>query len=426
MKTQSISPGFSQRVEGAGRQAISFLMQQGIENPQVLSLAAGFVDNATLPVESFQQLRQSFHDESAVLRRGLQYGTTAGSVRLRELCRDHFLALEQSEGRSSLPLDRIVLTTGSQQLLSIICETLFDPGDICLVAAPTYFVFLGTLQGVGARIVSVDTDENGMIPEALEATLERLRRSGDLPRLKLIYLVTYYDNPQGISLSEDRHAPIVELAKKYSERHRIMILEDAAYRELRYDGPVLPSLWGSDPDGDHVLYTQTFSKTFSPGLRVGFGVLPRDFVKPVIDRKANEDFGSSNLCQEFLTQIFERGLYQQHVERLRESYAVKRDAMLSALREEFGTDSPARWVAPHGGLYVWLKLPESVPTGFESPLFRAAVEEQEVMYVPGELFYGHDADHAVNHEMRLSFGVLGPNEIRAGIQRLAAAIKPLL
>ena len=119
---------------------------------------------------------------------------------------------------------------------------LFRSGDICLVASPTYFVFLGTLAGVGARAVPVETDEDGMRMDALETELERLEAAGELDRVKLIYLVSDFENPSGISLSAERRAAAVEIARRFSKEHRIFVLEDAAYRELRYDGPELPSI----------------------------------------------------------------------------------------------------------------------------------------------------------------------------------------
>src|SRR5690606_25057476 len=136
------------------------------------------------------------------------------------------------------------------------------------------------LNGVGAQAITIETDDGGMRPGALEETLSQLEDDGQLDRVKLIYVVSYYENPSGISLAQDRRQTIVDLARRWSKHHRILVLEDAAYRELRYDGPELPSIWSCDPERDTVIYTQTFSKSFSPGLRVGYGVVPRDLVGP--------------------------------------------------------------------------------------------------------------------------------------------------
>ena len=418
---------FSARQEWASKQAISFLMQQGVENPDVLSLAAGLVDYGSLPGDLVHSAAEKILSDSTRAQNALQYGTTAGAENLRLLCREHFASLEgKSIGQLGIELDQFILTTGSQQLLSLVCETLFDPGDICIVAAPTYFVFLGTIEGVNARIVSVDTDDNGMIPSALENTLEQIERDGELHRVKLIYAVSYYDNPRGVSISADRRPELVNIAKRWSKNHRIMILEDAAYRELYYDGPQLPSLWKFDDRREHVILTQTFSKSFSPGLRIGWGVLPREMVKPINDRKGNEDFGSANLPQQILADVLDSGNYLPHVSGLRNHYCEKRDAMLAAAEKYFSNIEGVSWVKPNGGLYVWMTLPEQISTGFYSPLFERATKIDKVMYVPGELFYAADQPHFCRNTMRLSYGIQSPQNIDKGMKRLASAVRSII
>lgn len=425
--TTNVNPIFSARQNWASKQAISFLMQQGVENPGVLSLAAGLVDYGSLPSELVGKAIETILSDPGRAQNALQYGTTAGAENLRVLCREHFALLEnQTVDELGLELDQFILTTGSQQLLSLVCETLFDPGDICLVAAPTYFVFLGTLEGVNAQIISVDTDENGIIPEALEKTLEQIERDGELHRVKLIYAVSYYDNPQGVSISENRRPTIVDIAKRWSKNHRIMILEDAAYRELYYDGPQLPSIWHFDESREHVIFTQTFSKSFSPGLRVGWGILPRDLVKPINDRKGNEDFGSANLPQQILAEVLSSGDYLPHVNSLRNCYRQKRDVMLSAAEKYFSPIEGVSWVKPNGGLYVWMSLPDHISTGFESALFEQATKTDRVMYVPGELFYAPRQPHYCQNTMRLSYGILSPENLDEGMKRLASAVTTVI
>jgi 2-aminoadipate transaminase len=417
----------SQRWHYASRQAISFLMQQAVENRDVVSLAAGLVDFATLPVEETRAAMEVLLNNEAAAREALQYGTTPGSLRLRRLLLEHFAHLEGcATSELGIDADQLLLTTGSQQLLSVVCEILLDPGDICLVAGPTYFVFLGNLDGVGADIVTVDTDDGGMRPEALDVALEQIAGEGRLDRVKLIYLVSYYDNPSGRCLAAERRGPILEIARKWSREHRILILEDAAYRELRYDGEVLPSVWSHDEARDTVIYTQTFSKSFSPGLRVGFGVVPAELVKPLCDRKGNEDFGSAHLNQHLLATVLESGLYARHVEEVCAAYTIKRDAMLAAADRYFSDIDGVTWVHPHGGLYVWMSLPPQVETGFDSRLFEAATKRHGVMYVPGELAYAGPRASRPRHQMRLSFGVQTPEGIDDGMRRLAGAVRDVL
>lgn len=419
---------FSQRRDYVREQAISFLMQQGVENPQVISLAAGLVDYSTLPARETLAAAESLLGDPAAAQLALQYGTTPGSERLRRLLGRHFAELEgMSPERCPAAPSRILVTTGSQQLLSLVCEVLLDPGDICLVAGPTYFVFCGNLDGVGARTVTIPTDADGLQTDALDAALSRLDREGQLPRVKLIYVVSYYDNPAGLSLAAVRRRELVEIARRWSRHHRILILEDAAYRELRYDGPVLPSVWScDDTGGQSVIYTQTFSKSFAPGLRVGFGVVPDDLVQPLCDRKGNEDFGSANLNQHLLAGVLESGQYAEHLPQVCDAYRRKRDALLQGAAEHFADIPGASWVHPHGGLYVWMSLPPALETGFRSRLFQEAVQRQGVMYVPGELCYTGPLASRPRHQMRLSFGVQPPDGLREGMRRLAAAVRQCL
>lgn len=422
-----LSTRLSQRWRWASRQAISFLMQQGVENPDCLSLAAGLVDPSSLPTQLLADLTQQLFADENWARHALQYGTTAGAEKLRFQLLHHLARLENCDvDQLGITTSDIVATTGSQQMLSVVGEVLMDPEDICFVAAPTYFVFLGVLNGLGAKTRTVATDELGMIPASLEEQLEQLRQSGQLSRVKLIYLVTYYENPSGISLATERRREILELVQRYSEQQRIYILEDSAYRELRYDGPEFPSLWSMDSDREHVILAQTFSKSFSPGLRVGYGVLPKSLVGPVCDRKGNEDFGSAHLNQQLLAEVMSRQLYSDHLDRVRAAYTIKRDAMLAAAEDYFSDLPGVSWVRPHGGLYVWMTLPESIPTGFDSALFQAATERHQVMYVPGELCYAATAEGVPGNQMRLSFGVLDADRIRLAMERLAAAVREQL
>jgi len=421
------SPRFSRRWHWASTQKISFLMQQGVENPDVISLAAGLVDQDSLPIQTTRTAVEYLLSDEQRARTALQYGTTPGAESLRQPLLEHLARLEdRTVEQLGIDTDRLVLTTGSQQLLSLVGEILLDPDDICLVAAPTYFVYLGTLNGLGARMISVATDDDGMCPQALEAEFERLETAGKLDRVKLVYLVSYYENPSGTSLSAERRAQMVEIVRRWSNKQRIYILEDAAYRELHYDGPALPSLWGIDEAHEAVILAQTFSKSYSPGLRVGYGVLPRELVSPICDRKGNEDFGSANFNQQLLGAVLNQGLYEPHVETVRSSYRCKRDAMLSAAERHFSNIPGVSWVRPHGGLYVWMTLPESIDTGFDSRLFGQAVGVHKVMYVPGELFYAGDVTPRPNHQMRLSYGVQTPDGIDEGMHRLADAVRAVM
>jgi 2-aminoadipate transaminase len=402
--------------------AISTLMQMALANPGLISLAAGFVDQQSLPVEASASAIASLLADEREGRRALQYGTTIGDQGLRErlvglLERDEHVP----KGRYQHLVPRTVLTAGSQQLLYLIAEALLDPGDIVLVESPTYFVFLGVLESRGARAIGIEIDDGGLRLDALERTLSELESSGQLGRVKMIYTIPEHANPSGISLAADRRGPLVELAQRWSKHRKIFILEDAAYRGLTFEGAEPPSIWSHDRSGDTVILARTFSKTFSPGLRVGYGVLPEALLAPVLRLKGNHDFGSASFPQVVLERVLDNGEYEKHVARLVSVYRRKRDVMLGALEEHLGGLDGVHWTHPRGGLYVWLSVPEGLDTGPAGPLFSRCLAEG-VVYVPGAYAFATAPGEAPGNHARLCFGVPGEAELEEGTRRLAAAL----
>ncbi len=413
----------SRRAEWAEGQPISELMSRALAQPELISLAAGFVDQHTLPVEPTRQALAALLSDDAAARAALQYGTTPGYPRLRKVLLERFL--ESDACCHDLSLDQVVITAGSNQLLHLVSESILDPGDIVLCAAPTYFVYLGTLNNLGARSVGVATDPFGMIPESLEARLQRIRSAGDLPRVKAIYLVPYFDNPCGITMPLERRARIVEIAKRWSTAHQIHVIADEAYRELRYEGEDVPSTLTVDDDGDTVIVAGTFSKSYSPGIRVGWGFLPRHLVGPVCSQKGNIDFGSPNFSQHLMAQVVQQGWFDLHLSQIRREYQLKLSSMLAALDEQFGCLDGITWLRVAGGLYVWMQFPEEISTSPQGPLFETAIREG-VLYVPGEYCYPAEGERTCPHTLRLSFGVQSRPKIVEGIASLARAVRQVL
>ena len=421
---QTIPTRLSQRAQWAGGQPISELMAQALAHPELISLAAGFVDQATLPVEPTQQALAAIFSDARRARAALQYGTTPGYPPLREAILARMVEADHAlRSEAGLSTDQVVITAGSNQLLHLVGETLLDPGDIVLCAAPSYFVFLGMLANQGARSVGVAADEQGLIPEALEETLQRLDKADELSRVKAIYCTSYFDNPCSVSLAAERRPQIVEIAQRWSTEHRIYVIEDAAYRELRYSGDDLPSLRAYDGDGETVIVAGTFSKSYSPGIRVGWGVLPKALVGPVCEQKGNIDFGSPNFAQHLMHQVLDAGLFDKHVAQLRVSYRTKLEAMLAAADQYLAPLAGVDWIRPEGGLYVWLTLPEEIDAGPDGVLFRRAMEAG-VLYVPGEYCFPVEGERKKN-TIRLSFGVQPVENIERGMRALAEAIGSL-
>jgi len=433
---------------------ISWLMQLTLDHPRLISLAAGFTDNESLPVEEARELLDEILASPRSGRAALQYGTTAGDPRLRRLTAERLWKLDSAEGTSSsasaddfshrarnvrdarrpLPVaaneiystERMLITSGSQQLLYTLTECLCDPGDIVLVEDPTYFVYLGIVQSHGLCCRGIRLAADGIDLSHLEQTLEALRRRGELKRVKMLYLVSYSQNPTGITTSFVKKAAALATLKRFERAagHPIYLLEDAAYRELRFAGDDVASALASEGAAERVIYTGTYSKPFATGVRVGFGILPRPLLTVVLRVKANHDFGTSNLLQQLLCRALASCRYERHLPELQRRYARKAATMTRAMREHFPVD--VRWQEPCGGLYVWARCPKRVKSGVNSKLFQSALKH-DVLYVPGELCYADDRTRRKpNCEMRISFGSATEADIRTGIARLGATLRELL
>jgi 2-aminoadipate transaminase len=305
-------------------------------------------------------------------------------------------------------------------------EALCDEGDIVLVEDPTYFVFLSILQSRGLRARGVRLERDGLDLTHLETVLQRLDKSGEIRRVKALYLISYFQNPTGVTTSFEKKRGVLKLLKKIERAagHPIYLLEDAAYRELRFNGPDIKSALMVPGAADRVIYTGTYSKPYAPGARVGFGLLPEPLFTAVQRIKGNHDFGTANLLQQLLAGALETGLYDRHVAKIEKRYGQKARVMKQALAEHFPPNVEI-WEAG-GGLYFWARLPKNVSTGVKSRVFQTALKN-DVLYVPGELCYAADpARKKPDHEMRLSFGSASEKNIRKGIKQLGTVLRKLV
>ncbi len=424
-----------------GPPPISWLMQTALSRPKLISLAAGFTDNPALPVEISRRVLNQVLRSPKTGRPALQYGITAGEPNLRQLTARHLQKLDwggtpyrrpKSQGRRhTVPpethsWERVIITGGSQQLLYMTLEALCDEDDLVLVEDPTYFVFLSILQSRGIRARGVRLERDGLDLAHLEIVLQRLKKSGELPRLKAFYLISYFQNPTGVTTRFRKKHDILKLLKQFERAagHPIYLLEDAAYRELRFNGPDIQSALMVPGAVDRVIYTGTYSKPYAPGARVGFGLLPEPLFTAVQRIKGNHDFGTANLLQQLLAGALETGLYDRQVTKIEKRYGQKARVMQQALAEHFPPNVEI-WESG-GGLYFWARLPRNVATGAESKIFKTALKNN-VLYVPGELCYADDpARKKPDHEMRLSFGSASEENIREGIKRLGSVLREML
>jgi len=405
-------------------QPISYLISEVMKNPRLINLAAGLVDAATLPVAECDAITRRIFADPARGRAALQYDTTLGLSSLRRALVEHLSKLEGlSPADMGLSADDLLVTTGSQQALYLVGDALIDPGDIVIAANPSYFVYTGALSSLGARVMTVPIDRDGMDVEAVGRLLGRIDAAGELGRVKFVYCTSFYQNPTGLTLSAERRPQLAEIVRSYSNRQRILVLEDAAYRELRYEGPAHRSIKSYDADNRFTVLSHTFSKPFAPGLKLGYTAMPADLLEAVLHQKGNHDFGSSNLTQHIALEAITDGSYGEHVHVLQRAYRAKRDVMLAALRRYMPAVPGLHWTHPDGGLYIWLTLPAGADTRRGGAMFNACVEAG-VIYVPGD--YCMQADETGNvptNCLRLSFGQVEIGSIDPGIERLAAAVR---
>ena len=377
-----------------------------LENPELLSIAAGFTDTSTLPVDGVRQAvselaEQQPHPEY------LQYGSNHGRPGLRKLLVDHLCNLEPELDHNEAQRGFLV-SNGSQQALYLAMQVLCNPGDIVLVDRPSYFVFLEMLKGLGVEARSIPVGADGLVDGAgFDAMLSGMKRNGEAERIKAVYFVSYYSNPSGRSLTLAEKKMIATCLS----RHDVVVpaIEDAAYRDLYYRSPwPAPSIlsipeWGAFPK----LYTSTLTKPYATGLKVGFATCT-DMVwrAKMLHVKAHHDFGTANFNQALFERVLSNGGFQAQLARIRGAYETKMQALDGALRQEGLCDLGWKWDQPAGGLYLWLTAPDGLDTGLESEFCTACVDAG-VLYVPGELCFGDDAPMDC---IRLSFGVL--NEVQ--------------
>lgn len=417
------STALSDLARRTGEPAISWLMRLSLDRPKLISLAAGFTDNESLPVAEAGALLQEVLKPGKRGQAALQYGSTAGDPRLRERTLKRVEKLDAMA--TGYTPDNVIITHGSQQLLYMLTEALCNPGDIVLVEDPTYFVYLGILQSHGIKARAVRLTPRGLDIAHLDQVLAQLKRNGELPRVKMLYQVTYFQNPTGWTSPHDCKAAALEVLRKYERAsgHPVYLLEDAAYRELRFAGDDERSALAAREHRDRVLYAGTYSKPFATGARVGFGILPEPLLTAVLRIKGNHDFGTANLLQQLLLRALETCKYEAHLADIHARYERKARIMTAAMKSHF--PSTVAWAEPRGGLYVWATLAAGKTSGVKSKLFRAALQ-RDVLYIPGGLCYADDAARRKpNRDLRISFGGAADADIPIGIARLGSILREL-
>ena len=375
---------FAERTRaGAGDGIAAILGLLG--NPDLISFAGGFPDPRTFPADRVASLVGEL-DASA-----FQYAPTQGLAGTRDAIASR---LERRPDDSEL-----LVTSGGIEALELVSKSFLDRGDAVVVEAPTYLGAIMAFRSFEAEVHSVPLDADGLDVDALAAVLERRLRP------KLLYTIPDYQNPAGVTLAADRRAALVELARHYG----FLIVEDVAYRELGFDGSALPSLWSLAPDV--VMQAGTTSKTFFPGVRLGWAVGPAEVVAQLVSAKQNTDQCSGALGQRLYEEYVRRGWIEEQLQASRALYAHKWTLVREAL-ERF-MPAVVEWTSPRGGFFTWVTLPVDA-----TEVARRAAE-RSVGVVPGALFY---ADGSGQDKLRLSFSMVDESQIATGIERLASSL----
>ena len=371
--------------------------------PEVISFAGGLPDLSAFPVEEISEVTVDVLRRDGVL--ALQYSPTEGDPRLK----DELIAHHEREDGMHLSPENVLVTVASQQGLDLVAKIFIDRGDPVIVGLPTYVGGLGAFRSYGANMIGVPLDDDGMRMDLLEAELEKLRRRDAKP--KFIYVVPDFQNPAGITMTKERRLRLIELARRYDT----LIVEDSPYKELRYEGEGVPSIFALDGDGQ-VIGLHTFSKILFPGMRLGWVIADEAIIQKLVIAKQSTDLCTPAFTQAIVAEFASRGLLNKNIETVKKVYREKRELMLKALDEYMPKLDGLRWTRPEGGLFLWVTLPSYMDA---DQLFYEAVE-QNVAFVVGSAFYCDGGGH---NTMRLNFSYPTKDDIVEGIKRLAKVIE---
>jgi 2-aminoadipate transaminase len=373
--------------------------------PDIISFAGGMPAPELFPVKEVEEACSRLLEKDGC--NALQYSTSEGYPPLRE-----FIVEKMSRYGIVAGVENVLITSGSQQALDLVGKVLIDPGDVIVTGAPTYLGAIQAFTAYQASFASVPLDDDGIMVDLMEPKIVETHP-------KFMYVLPNFHNPAGVTLSQERRERLVSLARQYG----VPVIEDDPYGELRFEGEHIPPIVVIDAmrngeraegyfKGD-VIYMSTFSKTLSPGMRLGWIVAPVEVVKKLVEAKQGSDLHTGTFSQMVAYEVIADGFLDEHVREIRDMYRKRRDAMLASMDRYLpqGVD----WTQPQGGLFLWVSLPEGIDC---EELLEEAVE-QKVAFVPGTAFYadgrGHDA-------LRLTFATCATDMIDEGIRRLGNAI----
>lgn len=386
---------FSDRAKGLKASEIRELLKL-TEMPEIISFAGGLPAKELFPIEKIKEVIQEVMDKDGTA--ALQYGPTEGYKPLREI-----VATERmSTAHMNLTADDVIITTGSQQGLEFSAKLFLNKGDTVICESPSYLGAINAFKAYEPRFVEVEMDENGMIMSELEKALK------NNPDAKMIYTIPDFQNPTGITMSDDRRKRIAELASEY----KIPVIEDNPYGELIYEGEVHPAIKSFDKEG-WVVFLGTFSKTFTPGLRLGWICASPEILNKYVLIKQGADLQSSSLDQRIAAAFMQKYNLNEHIEKIREVYGKRRTLMLESMDKYF--PEGVKHTNPYGGLFTWVELREDL----DAALIMEECIKENVAYVPGGSFFPNSAR---KNFFRVNYSCMPEDKIVEGIKRLGKVL----
>ena len=389
---------FATRMENLKGSAIRELLKL-TENPDIISFAGGLPAPELFPIKELEEVTIKVLREDG--KTALQYSATEGFLPLREK-----IVLRMKKASVECQPNDILITSGSQQGLEFSGKIFINEGDVIICESPSYLGALNAFKAYQPKFIEISMDKNGMVMEELEKALEQN------PNTRYIYTIPDFQNPTGRTMSLERRKKLVELSYKYN----VPIVEDNPYGELRFDGEMLPSVKSFDTKG-LVIYLGTFSKTFCPGLRLGWVVASPEILSKYIVVKQGADLQTSTIAQREVSKYLEMYDLEKHIENLIKVYRKRRDLMLETMEKEF--PSGVTFTRPQGGLFTWVTFPENMDA---AEIMKKSLEEK-VAFVPGQSFFpnGEFKNHG-----RFNYSNMSEDKIVEGIKRLGKVLKSMI
>lgn len=379
-------------------------MLRYLKDPEIISFAGGLPSSDVFPVDLIQKAAERAIKEN--YDTVLQYSPIPGEKDLIaaviEYLRTDDIFIEP---------ENIMITTSGQHGLDLVGRLFLNPQDLIVIDLPTFGGALAAFELENPKYLALDIQEDGSDVEGMEKGIQDLINQGKHP--KFIYLVPDFQNPSGITMSLEKRLAVLELGKRY----KIPIVEDSPYRELRYKGKNLPSIYSLDKNQGNVIGLYTFSKILCPGIRVGFNIGPPEVIKKFAFIKGSNILNTPKLNQDICTAFLKEHDLNAHFQNAKDYYTEKLDFFLKAMDENFPEETGVKWTKPEGGLFLWITVPEELNT---LDLFNLAIEER-VAFVPGEVFYPEGFRRY--NTMRINFSFPTRDEIIEGVKRLRRTIE---